>query len=70
MASFTNLFIGYNRTEKFRILIVADGEEEALEIATDYAKDADFNEPEDWCILEAEKIDNLRFDCDYVIYRQ
>ena len=63
---FTNLFIGYNRKENFRILICAFDEEEAAELANEYRLDAGL----EGCfeIEEIENgIDNIHFDCDYVI---
>ena len=66
MYRFTNLFIGYNKEEDFRILICAFDEIEAQELAREYGFDAglegnfEVTEP-------TESIDNIRFDCDYVI---
>ena len=63
---FTNLFIGYNEIEDFRILICAFDTEEASELAEEYRVDSnmdghfDISEP----IMS---IDNTHFDCDYVI---
>ena len=37
---FTNLFIGYNRKEDFRILICSFDEEKAAELANEYRLDA------------------------------
>lgn len=63
---FTNLFIGYNREEDFRILICAFDEEEAYELANEYRIDAHLNGKFE--IQEIENgIDNIHFDCDYVI---
>lgn len=63
---FTNLFIGYNKEEDFRILICAFDVEEATELAREYASDSglsgtfEISEPENG-------IDNIHFDCEYVI---
>jgi hypothetical protein len=63
---FTNLFIGYNKEEDFRILICAFDEEEAYELANGYRIDAHLNGKFE--IQEIENgIDNIHFDCDYVI---
>lgn len=63
---FTNLFIGYNREEDFRILICAFDEEEAAELANEYRFDAGLEGYFE--IEEIENgIDNIYFDCDYVI---
>jgi hypothetical protein len=59
------LFIGYNRTEDFRILICAYDIEEAAELAEGYRVDARLDGVFE--ISEADKIDNIYFDCDYVI---
>jgi hypothetical protein len=68
MLPFKNLFIAYNKTENFRVLIVADNEAEALVTALSYAMLSSLSdEPENWNISEAEKIDDLHFDCDYVV---
>ena len=63
---FTNLFIGYNREEDFRILICAFDEEEAVELANEYRFDAGL---EGYFEIEEieDEINNIRFDCDYVI---
>ena len=63
---FTNLFVGYNKTENFRILICAFDEEEAADLAREYCSDSklkgtfEVQKPEG-------KIDDIHFDCDYVI---
>ena len=63
---FTNLFIGYNKEEDFRILICASDEIEAKDIAEEYRKDSKLDGV--FLISEPENgIDNLHFDCDYVI---
>lgn len=66
MYRFTNIFIGYNATEDFRILICAFDREEAQELADAYRFDAglegkfEITEP-------AENTTLMHFDCDYVI---
>ena len=66
MMRFTNLFIGYNQEEDFRILICAFDTIEAQELAEAYRFDAGLSSHFD--IEEVEDgIDHLRFDCDYII---
>lgn len=66
MAKFTNLFIGYNPEEDFRILICAADEQDASEYAEQYRIDShmdgkfEISEP-------TSGIDEIHFDCDYVI---
>ena len=62
---FTNLYIGYNKEEDFRILICAFDKNKAKELAYDYWCDS--NMRGEFEITEAEKIDDIVFDCDYVI---
>ncbi len=63
---FTNLFIGYNEEEDFRILICAFDKEEAYELANEYRFDSKLDG--EFEIKEIEGgIDNIHFDCDYVI---
>ena len=64
--NFTNLFIGYNKEEDFRILICADNEFEASEKAEEYRIDAGLEGEFD--IEEmGDKVIAMHFDCDYVI---
>ena len=64
--SFTNLFIGYNEEEDYRILICAFDKTEACQLAREYQLDAKLNGSFE--ISEPENgIDNIHFDCDYVI---
>lgn len=64
--NFTNLFVGYNEEEDFRILICAFDKEEAAELAREYCFDAGLSGY--FVISEPEgKIDDMHFDCDYVI---
>ena len=62
----SNLWIGYNRDENFRILIYALDEEEAQEVANGYCSDAQMNG-----VFEVTEFENVNvlvdFDCDYVI---
>lgn len=67
--TFTNLFIGYNKEEDFRILICAWGEEEAQQLANEYCAEAKLNGRFDIFEIE-EKLDEIHFDCDYVIARE
>lgn len=63
---FTNLFIGYNKEEDFRILICAFDKEEAQELADEYKLDSNLDG--EFEIEEVENgIDNIHFDCDYII---
>lgn len=63
---FSNLFVGYNKEEDFRILICAFDITEACDLAREYGFDAglsgsfEISEPKNG-------IDNIHFDCDYVI---
>lgn len=63
---FTNLFIGYNREENFRILICAFDKIEARELAEEYRFDAGLEGK-----FEIEEFNDemvaMHFDCDYVI---
>ena len=57
------LFVGYNETEDFRVLICAEDESEAQEIANQYRCDSKLEG--EFKIGELEG--NERFDCDYVL---
>ena len=59
----TNLFVGYNEEEDFKILICAFDSVEAHELARQYGFDS--NLKGSWKILDLDVGD--RFDCDYVI---
>ena len=59
----TNLFVGYNEEEDFKILICAMDSTEAHELARQYGFDS--NLKGSWKILDLDVGD--RFDCDYVI---
>lgn len=63
---FTNLFIGYNREEDFRILICTDDEFIAREMAEIYRVEAGLEGKFEIEELKDEVI-AMRFDCDYVI---
>lgn len=63
---FTNLFVGYNETEDFRILICAFDEEEAADFAREYCTDAKLRGTFEIQNLD-KKMDDIHFDCDYVI---
>ena len=60
----TNLWVGYNATEDFRILICALDTEEAQEIANEYRFDTNMEGT-----FEITEFDNTEthFDCDYVL---
>lgn len=61
----TNLYVGYNKEEDFRILICSfDGKEGAEKIAEEYRIDTEMNKTFE--ISEFVDI-NTHFDCDYVI---
>lgn len=67
MFDFTNLFVGYNAEERFRILMVAEDEEEAFEVAEGYRRDAKLDG--EFQIYEAGQDDcALHFDCDRVLH--
>ena len=60
----TNLWVGYNETEDFKILICASDEIEAQEIADSYRLDSHMEgkfEIKEFCDVEE------KFDCDYVV---
>jgi hypothetical protein len=62
----TNLYVGYNKEEDFRILICSvEGEYGAQRLADEYALDSGMEE-ESFEISEFNDIDT-HFDCDYVI---
>ena len=60
----TNLWVGYNETEDFRILILAWDEDEALEVAENYRTDS--NMEGNFVVSEFTDV-NQKFDCDYAI---
>ena len=61
-----NLFIGYNREEDFRILICAFDVIEATELANGYRLDSKLEGRFEIQEIE-DGMDNIHFDCDYVI---
>lgn len=63
---FINLFVGYNKEENFRILICAFDREEAQELADEYRFDANLEGKFEIEEIE-DGIDNIHFDCDYII---
>jgi hypothetical protein len=63
---FTNLFIGYNAEEDFRILICAFDKEEAAELANEYRFDSNLEGKFEIQEID-DGIDNIHFDCDYII---
>lgn len=60
----TNLWVGTNKTENFKILIVALDKTEAQKIANEYCLDSHMSG--DFTIDELSDV-NEKFDCDYVI---
>lgn len=60
----TNLWVGYNETENFRVLIVASDKEEAQEIADDYCSASQMGG--NFTIKEFLDV-NECFDCDYAL---
>ena len=60
----TNLWVGYNETENFRVLICASDEVEAQGIADEYL--ADTHLEGEFVITEFEDV-NTHFDCDYIL---
>ena len=68
MFDFKNLFVGYNARERFRVLIVAEDEKEASEVAEGYRKD--LNHKGYYQIHEMGQNDYmLHFDCDRVLHK-
>lgn len=62
---FINLFIAHNISEDFRVLIVAEDIHEAAEVAFEYFSDSNMQGKVK--VEHATTIDDLRFDCDYVL---
>lgn len=60
----TNLWVGYNKTENFKVLIVALDKQEAQEIANGYRLDTYLDG--EFEIYEFTDV-NEHFDCDYVL---
>ena len=60
----TNLYVGYNETEDFRVLICALDTEEAQEIVNEYRLDAHLEGT--FVITEFDNAE-IHFDCDYVL---
>ena len=60
----TNLWVGYNDAEDFKVLIVALDKEEAQEIVNEYCLDSHMEGK-----FEITEYDNTetQFDCDYVL---
>lgn len=66
LSEMTNLFIGYNESENFRILICAFCAEEAADIAEQYRVDSKLGGK--FKIFEPmDDIDTVQFDCDYIV---
>lgn len=62
---FINLYTGYNKAENFRILICAFDKTEAKKLADEYRCDS--NMKGEFEITKSDSIDDVHFDCDYVI---
>ena len=60
----TNLWVGYNEEEDFRVLICAQDEQEARQIANGYRVDTLMEGT--FKITEFTDV-NVRIDCDYVL---
>lgn len=60
----TNLYVGYNDVEDFRVLIFASDVNNANEIAEEYRKDSDMQGVFDVGCYHNKQI---RFDCDYIL---
>lgn len=60
----TNLWEAYNKEEDFRLLIIADNENDALLIAKRYAADTGLTE--NFVITETDTR-NTDYDCDYIL---
>ena len=60
----TNLYVGTNEVENFKVLIVALDREEAQEIANNYCLDSNMKGK-----FNISEFDNTetQFDCDYVL---
>ena len=59
-----NLFVGINKTENFKVLIMAANGEEALMIAESYGHEAGLKG--EWITRFLEDTD-MNFDCDYCL---
>ena len=64
ISELTNLWVGTNEVEKFKVLIVALDKEEAQEIANSYCLDSNMAGKFD--IAEFDNTET-QFDCDYVL---
>ena len=66
LSEMTNLFIGYNKSEDFRILICAFCAEEAADIAEKYRVDSKLDGKFE---INESTIDiaAVKFDCDYIV---
>ena len=63
---FSNLWLGYNKEEDFKIIICAFDREEAQELADEYRLDS--NMVGKFEIIETNiKLGNENYDCDYII---
>ena len=60
----TNLFVGYNKQEDFRVLICASDENEAKLISEEYCEESGMKG--EFELSEFDDV-NIQFDCDYVL---
>lgn len=61
------LYVAYNTEEDFRILVVAQDEAEAMDVARSYFSDSNmYSLPDGIEISEFDDVET-KFDCDYVV---
>ena len=63
----TNLFVGYNPDENFRVLICALDIQEANYIAETYLNDSHMKGKFTISTPESKDLENMHFDCDYIL---
>ena len=61
------LYVAYNRTENFRVLVLAKNEEEATKLMEEYSKDAKLSSGWEMLSIYIKDIENYNIDCDYII---
>lgn len=64
LADMQNLFTAYNETEHFRMCVVANDADEALQVAQKYAYDTGMTD--DFLITATVDV-TANYDCDYVV---
>ena len=67
ISNLTNLWVGYNKIEDFRILIIAYDEETATEAAIEYFCDSGMEAEPSYIEITEFTNTNIKFDCDYAI---